>query len=163
MIKNIFPPCRDPSLPHLKCQDHLQQPERLRGGDGCPCWQWSWDGGGRTEGHPEDRHSITGKWLLQRLQLQLYQWEHTHHSVHATVFAVLQCHFLTSYSADTMTLIYIYCRTWAIFCFTNRGYICTTELWAVFITARLCSLWCLWDYGLLSSSYHLIRILTGHV
>lgn len=69
----LFAPCRDPSLPHSERQDHLQQPERLWGGG--PCRQRSRGGGGRTEGHPEDRHPISGQRLLQRLQLQLHQWD----------------------------------------------------------------------------------------
>lgn len=61
-IKNgIFPPCRDPSLPHPERQDHLQQPERLRGGDGLPHRQRSGGGGGGTEGRPEDGHPISGQ------------------------------------------------------------------------------------------------------
>lgn len=75
--KAMFTLYRDPSLSHPECKDHLQQPEWLWRGDGCPHWQWSWGRRGRTEGQPEDGHSIPRQWLLQCLQLQLHQWEHT--------------------------------------------------------------------------------------
>lgn len=132
MQNGIFPPRRDPSLPHPERQDHLQQPERLRGGDGRPHRQRSGGGGGGTEGRPEDRHPISGQWLLQCLQLQLHQWEHT----------PTHCFFLLYYS---VFFSYIFCFSWerASWTFTaergpyftiGRVYSRLIELWAVFIT-----------------------------
>lgn len=128
-----FPPCRDPSLPHPERQDHLQQPERLRGGDGRPDRQRSGGGRGGTEGRPEDRHPISGQRLLQRLQLQLHQWEHT--PAHCFFSTLLQCLLFLHRSASAEKgLMNIYCRPWPILHSTGRVYSRLIELWAVFIT-----------------------------